>query len=159
MKPKTSEKILRRFHILSLHHIDTSIILEPEKTEDGRYCRRYLHLVGNRYRAAISFPVMSEFLLAITKMKNARDRYDLLDIFTDLINVKRIIFYAPKDIGELLTKIRDFDKRIEPTDREIVACGIEHGYDTIVTLDKELIHNEKLESELGIKIRHPKELL
>jgi hypothetical protein len=102
---------------------------------------------------------MSEFLLAICELKNNKDRYDLLDILTDLIGAKKIVFYAPKDIGELLIKIRDFDKRIEPTDMEIVACGVEHGCDTIVTLDKKLIHSTKLENELGIKLRHPKELV
>ena len=159
MKPKILAKISRRFEGLPLHHIDTSVILESESTEDGRYCRRYLHLVGNKYRGAIPFPVMSEFLLAICELASTKDRYDLLDVFTDLISAKKIVFYAPKNIGGLLIKIRNLDKRIGPTDREIVACGIEHGCDAIVTLDKDLIYNEKLENKLGIKIRHPKELL
>ena len=159
MKPKTVEKILRRFQRLPLHYIDTSIILEPEKGEDGRHCRRYLQLVGNKYRGVIPFPVLSELLLAITEMEKIRDRYDFLDILMDMISVKKIAFYAPKDIGKLLIKIKELDSRIEPTDREIVACGAEHNCDTIVTLDKNLIHNEKLESGLNVKIRHPKELL
>ncbi len=159
MKPKTLAKILRRIEILPLHEIDTSVILEPDYTEDGRYCRRYLNLIGNKYRAVIPFPVMSEFLLAICALKSSKDRYDLLDGFTDLVSVKKAAFYSPNDIGELLIKIRDLDSRIKPTDREIVACGIENGCDTIVTLDGDLIHNQKLEEELNIKIMHPKELL
>lgn len=159
MKPKTAGKILRRFQSLPLHHIDTSVILEPENTDDGRYCRRYLQLVGNKYRDVVPFPVLSELLLAITEMEKTRDRYDFLDILVNMISVKKIVFYAPKDIGGLLIKIRELDSRVEPTDREIVACGVEHGCDTIITLDKNLIHNKKLESGLDVKIRHPKELL
>lgn len=45
---------------LPLHHIDTSIILEPEITEDGRHCTKYLQRVGYNYRGVLSTPVLSE---------------------------------------------------------------------------------------------------
>ncbi len=102
---------------------------------------------------------MSEILLAITEMENISDRYDLLDIFTDIVNVRKIALYSQKNIGEFLIKIMNLDNRIEPTDAEILACGIESGCGTLVTLDKDLIHNQKLESEFCVRIRHPMELL
>lgn len=102
---------------------------------------------------------MSEVLLAVCELKNGKDRYDMLDVFTDLVDAKKIIFYAPKDIAKVLTKIKEVDKRIEPADMEIVACGIENGCNAIITLDKNLIRNEKLKNEFGIKIIHPKDLV
>ena len=62
MKKKTFEKLLRRFLGLPPHHIDTSILLEPEKTEDGRDCRKYLQKVGYDYRGKLSLPVFAKFL-------------------------------------------------------------------------------------------------
>lgn len=48
---------------------------------------------------------------------------------------------------------------IKETVKLNVACTIEKNVNTLVTLDTNLIHNEKIEREFGIKIRHPNELL
>ena len=41
---------------------------------------------------------MSEFLMAICRLESSKDRYDLLDMFTDLVSAKKIVFYAPKEL-------------------------------------------------------------
>ena len=55
--------------------------------------------------------------------------------------------------------IKKLDTRIEKTDREIVACAIEDKATALVILDKDLLHNERIENAFDIKIKHPKELL
>lgn len=79
MKPKTLEKILKRFQRLPLHHIDASIFLEPEKTENGRDCRRYLQKVGYNYRGKISFPALSELFVTILRLPKYDDKHDLFE--------------------------------------------------------------------------------
>lgn len=76
-----------------------------------------------------------------------------------LINIKKIGLYSPKDISFILEIIKRIDERIKPLDREILSCAVEDESNLLVTLDKDIIHNEKLEKEFGIEIRHPKELL
>lgn len=159
MKPKTMQKILRRFQILPLHHIDTSVILEPDNTEDGRYCRRYLQKVGYNYMGKLSFPVLSELFVTLLKFQNYSDKRDLFDTIDTIISVRKIVFYSPEDICGIVDKIKKIDTRIEKVDGEIVACSIEDKASTLVTLDKDLLHNERIENAFGIKIRHPKDLL
>ena len=90
---------------LPKHHIDTSVIVEPENTEEG------------------------------------------------------ISFYTPKDTSKLLKEIKSADARIANADREILACASEDRAYALVTIDKELLNNKRLEALLGIKIMHPKDLL
>ena len=58
MLRKTKEKLERRLVTLPLHHIDTSVVIEPENTPDGRFCRRYLQKVSYNYRGVFSAPVL-----------------------------------------------------------------------------------------------------
>ena len=159
MKEKTKERLEKEFLALPLHHIDTSILLEVENTENGRFCQRYLQKIGSKYRGSISLPVIGEVLLNILSLKTIHEKYVLLEIADSLISIRKIKFYIPLDISETLTKIKSLDSRIEPTDAMIFACAVEDNVNTLVTLDKNLIHNEKLEKEFGIKIKHPRELL
>lgn len=159
MKQKTSKKILRRFQRLPLHHIDTSVILESESTEDGRYCRKYLQKVGYNYMGKLSFPVLSELFVTILQLENYTDKQDMIDVIDQIISARKIAFYSSVDICDIAEKIKEIDTRIEKMDREIVACAVEDSANVLVTLDKDLIHNERIENSLGIKIRHPKELL
>lgn len=159
MEKKTSDKILRRFQKLPLHHIDTSIVLEPEKTEDGRNCRRYLQKVGYNYRGKISFPALSELFITILRLTKYEDKRDLFDAIDKTIFVRKIEFCSPLDTCDTIEKIKGLDERVKSTDREIVACAVEDKAVVLVTLDANLTRNEKIEKEFGIEIRHPKELL
>jgi len=159
MLKKTKERLKRKFEVLTLHHIDTSVILEPESTENGKYCAKYLQLVGYKYRGILSFPVLSELFVTILKQLESRDRYDLLDLIDKTIKIRKMEFYSPDNVSELLQRIKTIDNRIDSLDREIVACAKENNAQILVTLDKNLINNKILERELGIKIRHPKDLL
>ncbi len=159
MLNRIREKLDRRLLSLPLHHIDTSILLEPVNADDGRYCRRYLQRLGYNYRGKVSFPALSELMIVILELETFNKRYDLLETIVNLIKVRKIGFYSPLDVGKLLDKIKEVDRRIFPLDREIVACAIEDKAFALVTLDKNLIKNQKLEQEFKIEILHPKNLL
>lgn len=159
MKQKTLRRILKRFQRLPLHHIDTSVILESETTENGQHCRKYLQKVGYNYMGKLSFPVLSELFVIVLKLENYVDKRDLFDTIDTMISARKMIFYSPEDICRITGKIKEIDTRIEKTDREIIACAIEDKAAVLVTLDKDLIHNERIENIFGIRIRHPKELL
>lgn len=144
---------------LPKHHIDTSVIIEPENTEDGRFCKRYLQKINYNYAGVLSFPVLSELFLIIQSFDNFSNRYDLLENLLTLIKVRKIEFYAPKDIGTLLNIIKKTENRISYIDVEILACASEDKAKVLVTLDKNMINNKNLEKMLGTKILHPKDLL
>lgn len=159
MKKKTKERLEREFSALPLHHIDTSVILEPETTEEGRICRRYLKRVGKKYRGVISLPALGEILMDTLSLETIREKYIALDLVDGIIAESEIAYYTPKTIGKLLLEIRELDTRIEPTDAEIFACSVEDGAKTFVTLDPKLIHNIRLEQMFGIEIKYPSELI
>src|SRR3989344_3436472 len=133
---------MRRLKGLPLHHIDTSILLEPINTENGRYCRRYLQKVGYNYAGKISFPVLSEIQAIMLSVDDYSLRQDSIETLYHLIRNRKIRFYAPKFTAPIIIKIRDIDKRIDPLDREILTCAIEDKADVFVTLDKKLINNK-----------------
>lgn len=147
-----------KFQILPLHHIDTSVILEKQTTDNGKYCKKYLNVVGYRYRGAISFPVLSELFFKILKLETFDEQWDTFDLIKSLIKEKKILFYSPKNIAEIDNKIKEIDSRIEPLDGQIVACAAEDEA-TLVTIDTKLTENSKLEKELGIEMKHPEGLV
>ncbi len=159
MDRKTLSKLQRRLEVLPLHHIDTSVILATEKTEDGRACKRYLQKVGYNFRGKLSLPVLGELFLVLSRIGDYESRLEMFDNIERTIDVRKIEFYMPKSISSVLEDIRRVDERMDPVDSEIVACATEDNAVIFVTLDKKLVHNEKIENEFAIKIRHPNELL
>ncbi|MBI4174447.1 MAG: hypothetical protein HY517_02280 [Candidatus Aenigmarchaeota archaeon] len=117
------------------HQIDTCVILEPDRTEDGRYCKRYLQKIDYNYKGSVSFPVISEIFLLFITTDSFNERYNFIEPILDMIKAKRIDFYAPKDIGDLLNKIKLADSRIKSTDREILACAAESKSDALITIE------------------------
>ena len=141
------------------HHIDTSVIVEPENTDEGRQCKRYLQKVNYNYKGVLPFPVLSELFLIFASSEDFNARYDFAEPLLGTIKARCIDFYSPKDIACILNKIRIADSRIGSTDREILACAVEDNADALITIDKEMLNNRRLENLLGIKIIHPKDLL
>jgi len=144
---------------LPRHHVDTSVLVEPPNTEDGRFCTRYRQKLNYNYKGVLSFPVLSELFIIINSLENFNDRYDFLEPLLTLIKTKNVGFYAPKNIGNLLNEIKTADNRIAHTDREIMACASEDKSYALITLDEDMLNNKKLELLLKIKILHLKELL
>lgn len=142
-----------------LHHIDTSVFLESEKTIDGRFCRKYMQKVGYNYYGKFSLPTLGEMMISILLVKDYSKRYTLLDLITALKTARKIDIYTPIEIGDIHRKIREIDTRLNPTDIDIVACAIEDGAKNLVTLDKDLIGNRTIESEFRLRISHPRDLL
>ena len=144
---------------LPMHHIDTSIVVEPENTDDGRLCKRYLQKVNYNYKGTLSFPVLSELFAILASIEDFNGRYDFLESILATIKSRSIMFYSPKDTSRLLGEIKLAEARIGNADREILACASEDKSYALVTLDKDMLNNKKLESLLRIKILHPKDLL
>lgn len=147
----------RNLSSLPLHHIDTSIILETRRTENGMHCTRYLQKVGYKYHGILSLPVLSELFLSVLLLDSSSEKYNLMNTVLETIRIRKINFYSPKSIEETAIKIRQFDRRVGPLDAHIVACAIEDKAN-LITLDRKLIDNIALEKEFGIKIFHPKSL-
>ena len=159
MKHKTVEKLIKRLTKLSSVHLDTSILLESGNTEDGYYCKKLLNIVGTKYRGKLSLIVLGELFLDIFSLEDYSERQDSMEFIHSLIKKKKIEYGTiAKTIDEVATKIKSIDSRTDQADRLILACASEDKSDYLVTLDRKLIGNEKLEKELNIKIRHPKDL-
>ena len=142
------------------HHIDTSIILESEKTKDGRFCQRYLNKVRDYIHGIVSLPTLGELLLTIIRIEDLYKMRSFQDTVTHIIHFHKISFYTPtKNIIKIQERITELDRRIDTIDREILACSIEDKADYLITLDKDLIRNKKIETEFKIRICHPKDLL
>lgn len=159
MLEKTAEMLERRLESKPLHHIDTSIIVESEKTIDGRFCRRYIQKLNYNYRGVFSSPVMGELLLTMIRFKEDTKRHTFLDVVSDIIYVRQIEFYTPINIHDVAARIKEIDTRLDPTDVDIVACAIENKADNLVTLDRNLIGNKAIEAEFRLRITHPKDLV
>ena len=144
---------------LPKRHIDTSVIVEPESTKEGRQCKRYLQKLGYNYTGVLSFPVLSELFVILASIEDFNERYDFLESILATIKSRSIMFYSPKDISMLLREIKLAEARIGNTDQEILACVSEDKSYALVTLDKDMLNNKKLESLLRIKILHPKDLV
>jgi len=148
----------RKLARLPLHHIDTSVLLEEVTSEEGFHCKKYLNIVGYKYRGIISFPVLSELFFKILNLLTYGKQLDTFDLINSIIKEKRISFYSPKDISEIEKRIKEIDITLDSLDRQILACAIENKV-TLVTIDSRLLRNEKIQKEFGIKIKHPKELV
>ncbi len=159
MLEKTMEKLRRRLESKPLHHIDTSVIIESEKTTDGRFCRKYIQKINYTYRGVLSFPVLSELLMSMVLLKDSDKAHAFLDFLIDLKNARNIEFYTPINIHNTATRIKEIDTRLDPTDVDIVACAIENNAVNLITLDRKLIGNRAIEEEFGLKIMHPQHLL
>lgn len=148
-----------RFQSLPIHHIDTSVILEPKGTESGFYCQKYMNLVGYKYRGKFSLVVLGEILLKVQKFGTFVERYDFLDTLFNLIKKRNISFYSVPENENIISKIKEADRRIQRADRTILASAVEDKAAVLVTLDSKLVDNTNLEKEFGIKIKHPKNLI
>ena len=145
--------------LLQLHHIDTSIILEPKGTENGRYCRKYLQRVGYNHRGVLSFPVLSELFSVVLLLQKYEERMTLFETIYDMIRAREIKFYSPKKTETIISKIKEIDRRLDPLDVEILACAIENKASVLVTLDDNMLKSEEIQNLFKIRIRHPKDLL
>jgi len=143
---------------LPLHHIDTSVILEEATSKEGFYCKKYLNIVGYKYRGVVSFPVLSELFFKILNLTTFDEQWDTFDLINSIIREKRISFYSPKDISEIDKRIKEMNITLDSLDRQILACAVENNA-TLVTIDSKLLRSEEIQKEFDIKIRHPKELI
>ena len=159
MLEKTGEKIKRKLESKPLHHIDTSIIVESEKTPDGKICAKYLQKLNYNYNGKLSLPSLGELMIYLLLIKDSNKGHVFLDLLSDLRTVRKIGIYTPINLHEISTKIKEMDTRIDLTDLDIIACAIEDGANNMVTLDKKLIGNKAIENEFRLRIVHPRELL
>lgn len=62
------------------------------------------------------------------------------------------------DVYKKVEELKDVSYNIEPLDALHLATAIIKKANAFVTLDKKLVHNQKIESKFNISILHPKEL-
>ncbi|ODS42647.1 MAG: hypothetical protein MSIBF_04920 [Candidatus Altiarchaeales archaeon IMC4] len=73
-----------------------------------------------------------------------------------LIDKRKIDFSSPQfKTYKILEEIKAIESRTEPMDALNLATAIAENASVFVTMDDKLVGNKKLESEFGIKIRHP----
>lgn len=146
-------------HALPLHHIDTSIFLESPSTEVGRLCQRYLQRVGYNYRGQVPIPALGELMLAVLEEQEYDERQNLIEWLVDTFRLRSIDSYVPSHFGARIEEVHKFDRRLHPTDVQIVACAIEAKAGALVTIDSVLLQANKLQEHFGIQMVHPKELV
>ncbi len=162
MKPKTLEKLVRKFMRLPSHYIDTSVILgaflEDEEFRDE--CKNYLNRVGYKYRGFLPVSVTGEvFMIVNGRVDKELDRELFFAFFDKLIRKRKIEFIgADFEVYGKVQEIRDIHYKIEPLDALHLATAITHKANVFVTLDRKLLHNQKIENKFNISILHPKEL-
>ena len=159
MKSKTERKLIKKESLKPKHHIDTCVIIESAKdTKLGNICKKYLNLIGYKYRGYFSLPMVGEyFIKVITDIKEFIKQEQMFEYFRDLIRNKKIKFYVLKNIS-LKIRVKELDAKIDSTDASILACAIEDEA-VLVSLDNDLLHNKKIEEQYKVKIKHPKELV
>ena len=140
----------------ALHHIDTSIILEDKTNEDGFYCKKYLDLVGYKYKGVLSLPILSELMLKLLNLKELTEKYDFIESLNSLIKNKKIGIIGINATEYIVIDIKEKYPQITPNDRLIIATTIAYNIKTLVTLDNKLLRNKQILEEFDIKIVHPK---
>ncbi len=142
-----------------LHHVDTSIVIESEKTVYGRFCAKYLQKLGYNYHSKFSLPTLGELLMYLLLVKDSDKQHVFLDFLVSLKTTRKIGIYTPVEIRDIARKIKETDTRLDSTDVDMVACAVEDGANNLVTLDKSLIGNKAIENEFKLRVVHPKDLL
>lgn len=162
MKPKTLERIAKKFSRLPSHFIDTSIILGTflENEEFREECKDYLNRVGYKYRGYVPVSVIGEIFMIINeRIESANDRELFFSFFDKLVQNRKMKFVGTVfEVYEKISEMKETDYKTEPLDALHLSIAITSNASTFVTLDKKLIHNHELENKFGIKILHPKEL-
>ncbi len=162
MKPKTLEKILRRFERFPLHFIDTGIFVEALKdTKLGNQCSDYLNRIGYKYRGVISLSVLGEYaLITYRDIKDWEGRETMFSFVGRIVNKGNTKYKTLDfDSNSHIEKVREIDGRIEFTDAQHLASAIDDKADSFVTFDKVLLDNaQEIERRFGLKIIHPKNL-
>lgn len=146
--------------MMTVHHIDSSVILEPENTKNGICCTRYLHLVGYKYKGKFSIPMMGELILyIIKKIGDTIKRYDTLDTILKIFHQRKIEFFTVGGSEEVFLKSRELPSHIDPMDRLLLACASKDNA-IFVTLDKKLLRTRSyIKENFSIEIKHPREFL
>jgi len=161
MKPKTLEKILRRFQRLPLHGIDSSIILEAfdEKSKFRESCKNYLNKIGYNFRGILPISVVGEvFVIIETDMVDKIEKEIFFQFFDSLVKKRKIGFSVPKKTTfQTAEKVKELENRIGATDVLNLSIAIDEGMNVFVTLDKDMLHNKQFKKEFGIEIKAPYE--
>jgi len=85
MLDKTRDKILKRLMRLPNTHVDTSIILEPENTDDGRDCRKFIQKLGYNYRGKFSIPMLGELMIKVLSSEDYSERVDWVEKINSIV--------------------------------------------------------------------------
>ena len=152
----------RKNRIKEKHFIDTCIFFESlvkKRSYQKNDCGRYLARVNKIYRSVISIPVLGEYMETALE-KEYTDSLDLFEFLLGFVKNSKLKIVSPKiSTLEIFHEIESIDPKIEFMDGLHLACAIENSIKTFVTIDHDLLGNQKIEERFKIKIKHPKELI
>ncbi|NCN39157.1 MAG: hypothetical protein COY38_01875 [Candidatus Aenigmarchaeota archaeon CG_4_10_14_0_8_um_filter_37_24] len=159
MSTRTNKRGKKR--IKEMHFIDTCVFLESlikKKSYQKADCERYLTRINKIYRGVISIPVLGEYMETALE-KEYTDSLDVFEFLFEFVKTAKVRIISVKSSTlEIFHEIENIDSKIEFMDGLHLACAIENNIKTFVTIDHDLLGNQKIEEEFKIKIRHPKEL-
>ncbi|HLC74977.1 MAG TPA: hypothetical protein VJH88_03920 [Candidatus Nanoarchaeia archaeon] len=143
--------------------IDSCVVLElVMKSQSGKefrslieQCQRYFYYLAERECGSISLPALGEIFRVLYSIKDEAIRMQRFTFVCDLIRKCNISFNSPDhETYRIATTIKEFDTLIEPADALRVSEALTSGA-TLITLDRKLIDNQRLQEHFNIKIKGP----
>lgn len=143
--------------------IDSCIILEllmeeqrnKERRLLQRKCEQYFYRVAELENGVISLPALGEVFKTVYFVVDDQKRMALFNKICDLLAECSITFSTPeKETYAYAGEIMNFDSIIQAADALRVAEAITSGA-ILITIDRKLVENKRLETEFKIKIKEP----
>lgn len=150
------------------HLIDACVIFgayEYDKPELRNICERYMSGVGHKYNGFISFPIMGEILLALSRMKDKSLRELAFDFIITAINEETLnILSIPKENKCKIPEFFDYHQKIQHDDVCHLSYAYHHKIEYFVTTDNIADKKNKkslddIKKELNLWIVHPMDMI
>jgi predicted nucleic acid-binding protein len=144
-------------------HIDGCVILElvmESKRNKAQKllqqkCRQYFYRITKTRNGLISLPALGEVFKAIYFIEDNYEKHNVFNKILDLIQTASITFTSPtKETYKIVNRIIHFDTHIEAADALRIAEAKTEDV-ALITLDKKLIENIRLQEKFNITIKAP----
>ncbi len=144
--------------------LDTSIILElslprvktKRRREQHTKVREYFyHIEKHRKNGFISMSCLGEVFHAIHRIEDYEQRSLAFNDINDILSREGFTINAPtKETFSIVNKIMEIDHFIETQDALRIAEAVTYNHH-LITTDKKLIENKKLQQEFNVIIKGP----
>ena len=144
------------------HYVDTSVFIEAltsPREDEGRACSRYLARLGRIYQWVIGLPVFAEYMVFALDKKPELAADEVFLFFWRIYQDRNPVVILPEpSVYENAKLVKEIDPRLSLLDCLHLATA-KGNAQIFVTIDKEIRLSQRLEKELGIRVRHPSMLL